>query len=86
MVKFSQGDEDLDTIIFSLNDLLKERLGQPLFAPNDAYQSQQTLPGANMAYQSTDEGVSTEDEKVLKDLGSFLSSIQGNVLPSTTTV
>ncbi|UKZ68215.1 uncharacterized protein TrAtP1_009250 [Trichoderma atroviride] len=77
MVKFSQGDEDLETIIFSLNDILKERLGQPLLAPNDASQSQQTLLGANLDYQSTDEGVLTEDEKVLKDLGSFLLSIQG---------
>jgi hypothetical protein len=84
MVKFSQGDNDLETIIFYLNDFLKERLGRFLLAVNDvsqsASQSQQTLPEENMDNQSVDGGVLTEDDKIFTDLGSILSSIQGNIV------
>ncbi|KAL7895514.1 hypothetical protein HDV64DRAFT_95259 [Trichoderma sp. TUCIM 5745] len=78
MVKFSRGDNDLGKILISLKELcsLKERLGQPLFATNDASRDQQTLSGTNTDYYSTSERVWAEDEEVLVDLGSVLTSVQ----------
>lgn len=81
MVKFSRGDNDLGKILVSLKELcsLKERLGQPLLATNGASWDQQTLSGANMDYYSTGEGMLVEDEELLMDLGSILTSIQGKL-------
>lgn len=84
MVKFSRGDNDLGKILISLKELcsLKERLGQPLFATNDASRDQQTLSGTNTDYYSTSERVWAEDEEVLVDLGSVLTSVQGKLSAS----
>lgn len=81
MVKFSRGDVDLDRIIISFNELLTERLSLPVLAASDSSQDQQTLLGANVDSQSTGEGVLTDDDELLIDLGSILSSIQGKQQP-----
>lgn len=81
MVKFSRGDVDLDKIIISLNELSTERLGQPLLVAGDSFQDEQTLLRANMDSQFTSESVLTEDDKLLKDLGAILLSIQGTLYP-----
>lgn len=81
MVKFSRGDVDLDKIIISLNELSIERLGQPLLVAGDSFQDEQTLLRANMDSQFTSESVLTEDDKLLKDLGAILLSIQGTLYP-----
>ncbi|KAL7920620.1 hypothetical protein ACQKWADRAFT_298002 [Trichoderma austrokoningii] len=76
MVKLSRGDNDLGKVIISLNELLTERLSQPLLVGNDASQDGQTFLGGNMDSQSTSKNILTEDDELLIDLGSFLSSIQ----------
>jgi hypothetical protein len=82
MVKFSRGDNDLGKIIYSLNEFFDERLGHPRLAVKDASHGQQTVLGTIIDYQSAGEDVLTEDDELLMDLGSILTSIQGRSLAS----
>lgn len=81
MVKLSRGDNDLGKIIASLTDFFEERSGRPVLTANDTSQGPQTLMEINMDYQSADEDALTKDDKLLKDLGSILISIQGKLKP-----